>query len=61
MSKHQIYENLRKEAHKQYGQYIYPVTHKKHLKDCVTIDDCIAMLWFNTPDHSTHIVVITIN
>jgi hypothetical protein len=35
---------------------IYPCAHKATIADCFTRDDERLMLWFNTEDHSTHVM-----
>ena len=42
-------------AKKKYKK-IYPCSYLKKLSECFTIDDNILYFWFNSVDHSTHIV-----
>lgn len=36
---------------------IYPCGGRKSWSECVTVEGTLTMLWFDTPDHSTHIEV----
>ena len=48
------------DAIKTYGYNISPVNYKHKFRQCVVIYNIgskyIAMLYFNTPDHSTHTI-----
>jgi hypothetical protein len=51
---------LLKRAKKKYGK-IYPIRRKLFLCQCFTIMGKDLVLWFNTEDHSTHILKETIH
>lgn len=52
----EIEQNLINRAKKQFKQ-IYPCSTKKRLKECFTVEDNRIILWFNTEDETTHVII----
>jgi hypothetical protein len=44
-----------KKAEKMHKK-IYPCAEKTHLKDCFTNNKDFLCFWYNTEDHSTHVI-----
>lgn len=51
-----VREAMVKLAKVRFGKDLRPVRNHKSLDQCFTDYDGELILWFNTPDHSTHIV-----
>jgi hypothetical protein len=43
-------------AKRRYGNDIKPCGKRTDFKDCMTTEKGVPVLWFNTPDDSTHVV-----
>ncbi len=52
---------LQLQAVKKYGIDITPVGGRACWADCYTQFDDKLMIWFDTPDHSTHAMTMEIN
>ena len=44
-----------KKAEKRHKK-IYPCAEKMHLEDCFTKNKDFVFFWYNTEDHSTHVI-----
>ncbi|MBD3346342.1 MAG: hypothetical protein GF401_14905 [Chitinivibrionales bacterium] len=53
MNKHQ--QRLISEAKRKYKR-IYPCTAKPSLAECFTLHNNKLLFWFNTDDHTTHVM-----
>lgn len=47
-------------ARLRHGDNITPVAYRKHLTDCITIENGIATLWYNDESNSTRVVTLKI-
>ncbi len=51
-----VKKRMIREARKVYSK-IFPCGLKKSLEECFTITDDTVLLWFNTKDQNTHVVM----
>jgi len=56
MKHRQLFRAMMRPAVEKHGMQIRPTDYRRRFCDCLTEDKEMLILWYNTPDGSTHLI-----